>query len=82
MRPAFLITLAFAVLNVTVINPIGAHMNGRYKAMEMRYFERPENALSSAAKLGTKSAKESRMRVINCFITLVYKTLKHFYTII
>ena len=40
VRPAFLITLGFAVLNVAVINPIGAGMNARYKDLEMRYLEK------------------------------------------
>ena len=40
MRPALLVTLGFALLNVTVINPIGATMNARYRALEQRYLER------------------------------------------
>lgn len=40
VRPAFTITLAFAILNITVLNPIGAHLNARYKALETRYFDR------------------------------------------
>lgn len=40
VRPALLVTLSFAVLNVAVINPIGAVMNARYKALELRYLDR------------------------------------------
>jgi lipopolysaccharide export system permease protein len=40
MMPALIVTLVFALLNVTVINPIGAVMNARYKALEMHYLER------------------------------------------
>ena len=40
MRPALLVTLGFSLLNVAVINPMGAVMNARYKALEMRYLER------------------------------------------
>ncbi|MDD4615944.1 MAG: LptF/LptG family permease [Alphaproteobacteria bacterium] len=40
MRPALFITLCFAILNVAVINPLGASMNAKFKALEMRYFER------------------------------------------
>ncbi|MFA4994280.1 MAG: LPS export ABC transporter permease LptG [Bdellovibrionales bacterium] len=40
VRPALLITLVFALLNIAIINPIGANMNARYKALEGRYLER------------------------------------------
>jgi lipopolysaccharide export system permease protein len=40
MRPALLVTFGFAVLNVAIINPIGAVMNARYKALEAHYLER------------------------------------------
>jgi lipopolysaccharide export system permease protein len=40
VRPALLITLGFAILNIAIINPIGAGMNAKYKDLEMRYLER------------------------------------------
>ncbi len=40
MRPALVVTLGFAILNIALINPIGAMMNARYKMMEMHYLER------------------------------------------
>ncbi len=40
MRPALLVTLGFALLNVAVINPIGAMMNARYRALEMHHLAR------------------------------------------
>ena len=40
MAPALTVTLAFALLNVTIINPTGAVMNARYRALEMHYLER------------------------------------------
>lgn len=40
MRPALLVTLGFALLNVAVLNPLGAMMNARYRALEMHYLAR------------------------------------------
>lgn len=40
MRPALVLTAVFAVLNVMLINPAGAALNARYKALEARYLER------------------------------------------
>jgi lipopolysaccharide export system permease protein len=40
VRPAFFVTLIFALINIAIINPIGANMNARYKDLETRYLER------------------------------------------
>jgi len=40
LMPALLVTLAFSLINITIINPIGAEMNARYRTMEMHYLER------------------------------------------
>ncbi|MDR3450701.1 MAG: LPS export ABC transporter permease LptG [Alphaproteobacteria bacterium] len=40
MMPALLVTLIFSLLNIAVINPMGAAMNARYHMMEMHYLER------------------------------------------
>jgi lipopolysaccharide export system permease protein len=40
MAPALTVTLVFAIINIAVINPIGAVMNARYRTMEMHYLER------------------------------------------
>ncbi len=40
MTPALFVTLAFSLLNITIINPIGAAMNANYRLLEMRYLER------------------------------------------
>lgn len=40
LAPALVLTFIFSLLNITVINPIGAALNGRYKAMEAHYLER------------------------------------------
>lgn len=40
LAPALLVTLAFGWFNVTLLNPIGATLNSRYKEMEARYLDR------------------------------------------
>ena len=40
LMPALTVTLIFSFLNVTMINPIGAVFNTRYKALEMHYLQR------------------------------------------
>jgi lipopolysaccharide export system permease protein len=40
LTPALLVTLAFALINITIINPLGAVMSARYKSLEMHYLER------------------------------------------
>ena len=40
LLPALIVTLLFSFFNVTLINPIGAAFNSRYKQLEMRYLER------------------------------------------
>ncbi|HAX91015.1 MAG TPA: LPS export ABC transporter permease LptG [Rhodospirillaceae bacterium] len=37
LAPAFVVTLFFGVINVTTINPVGAHMTARYQEMETKY---------------------------------------------
>lgn len=38
--PALAVTLVFSFVNVTIINPIGAALNGRYKELETHYLQR------------------------------------------
>ena len=38
--PALMVTLIFSFINVTIINPIGATLNGKYKELEMHYLQR------------------------------------------
>ena len=39
LMPALLVTLAFSCINVTMINPMGAIMNARYKDLETHYLD-------------------------------------------
>jgi len=40
LAPALFVTLFFSFLNVTLINPIGASLEGKYKQLESRYLQR------------------------------------------
>jgi lipopolysaccharide export system permease protein len=40
LAPALIVTLIFSFINVTLINPIGAALSGRYKQLEMHYLQR------------------------------------------
>jgi len=39
LAPALLITLLFSFFNITLINPVGAIFNGKYKELELHYLE-------------------------------------------
>ncbi len=39
MAPALVVTFAFGLLNLFCLNPLGATLNGRYKALEARYLD-------------------------------------------
>ncbi|MBV8060419.1 MAG: LptF/LptG family permease, partial [Alphaproteobacteria bacterium] len=39
LAPALMVTLIFGGLNLSIINPLGAHFSSRYKQLEMRYLE-------------------------------------------
>lgn len=40
LAPALVVTLIFSFINVTLINPLGAELSGRYKQLEMHYLQR------------------------------------------
>ncbi len=40
LAPALIVTLIFSFINVTLINPIGANLSGRYKQLETHYLSR------------------------------------------
>ena len=49
LLPALIVTLLFSFFNVTLLNPIGAAFNGRYRQLEAHYLQRvPTLELSGA----------------------------------
>jgi lipopolysaccharide export system permease protein len=63
--PALVITLAFAILNITVINPVGAGMNARYRALEMRYLERVPTLELTGAGLWLRQRDDAKRYLLH-----------------
>jgi lipopolysaccharide export system permease protein len=60
LMPALIVTLLFSFFNVTVINPIGAAMNGRYKSLEMHYLQRVPTLELTGAGLWLRQRDDQR----------------------
>ncbi|MDD3029933.1 MAG: LPS export ABC transporter permease LptG [Alphaproteobacteria bacterium] len=65
VRPALLITFVFSLLNIAVINPIGASMNARYKALELRYLERVPTLELTGAGLWLRQSNDDRRYLLH-----------------
>jgi lipopolysaccharide export system permease protein len=65
VRPAFLITLVFAILNIAILNPIGASMNTRYKALEGRYLERTPTLELTGAGLWLRQRDDAKRYLLH-----------------
>lgn len=60
LGPALVVTLAFGGLNTALINPIGAAMNARYKALEARYLSRVTSLELTGAGLWLRQSEGER----------------------
>jgi len=58
--PALIITLLFSFFNVTLMNPIGAIFNSRYKALEMHYLQRIPTLELTGAGLWLRQRDDER----------------------
>jgi len=58
--PALVVTLLFSFLNVTLLNPIGAIFNSRYKALEMHYLQRVPTLELTGAGLWLRQRDNTR----------------------
>jgi lipopolysaccharide export system permease protein len=65
VRPALFITLVFAIFNITIINPIGASMNARYKDLESRYLERTPTLELSGAGLWLRQRDDAKRYLLH-----------------
>jgi len=65
VRPALLITLGFAILNITVLNPIGAGMNAKYKILEGRYLERTPTLELTGAGLWLRQHDDAKRYLLH-----------------
>jgi lipopolysaccharide export system permease protein len=60
LAPALIITLVFSFFNVTLINPIGAALNVKYRDLEMRYLQRTPTLELTGAGLWLRQHNDAR----------------------
>ena len=60
LTPALIVTLLFSFCNITLINPIGAVFNSRYKQLEMHYLERAPTLELTGAGLWLRQRDSER----------------------
>lgn len=65
VRPAFLLTFGFALLNITILNPIGTGMNAKFKALESRYFDRAPTLELTGAGLWLRQQDEGKSYLLH-----------------
>ena len=65
MMPSLIVTLIFAILNLVLINPAGAVMNARYRAMEMRYLDRVPTLELTGAGLWLRQKSEQKRYLLH-----------------
>src|SRR3984957_14941581 len=65
LPPALIVTLLFSFVNVTLINPIGAAFNSRYKQLEMRYLERVPTLELTGAGLWLRQHDDQRRYLLH-----------------
>ncbi|MDE1901650.1 MAG: LPS export ABC transporter permease LptG [Alphaproteobacteria bacterium] len=65
LAPALWVTLAFGLLNIAVVNPAGAVMNARYKAMEMHYLDRVPTLELTGAGLWLRQSSDGRRYLLH-----------------
>ena len=60
LAPALLVTLIFSLVNVTIINPVGAIMTTRYQEMETRYLKGGPSLELTGAGLWLRQKEQDR----------------------
>ncbi|HBM91119.1 MAG TPA: LPS export ABC transporter permease LptG [Rhodospirillaceae bacterium] len=65
LAPALLVTLVFGIINVTLVNPVGATMATRYKALEARYFKRSLSLELTGAGLWLRQEEGERRYLLH-----------------
>jgi len=60
LMPALIVTLLFSFFNVTLLNPVGALFNGKYKELEARYLEHTPTLELTGAGLWLRQRDASR----------------------
>lgn len=65
LAPALFVTLFFGVIYVMLMNPLGATMNARYKAMETRYLRRSPSLELTGAGLWLRQEDGERQYLLH-----------------
>lgn len=65
LMPALFITALFGFFNVTLLNPIGAMFNGRYKELEMHYLQRVPTLELTGAGLWLRQSDGGRRYLLH-----------------
>jgi lipopolysaccharide export system permease protein len=65
LAPALIVTLIFSFVNVTLLNPIGAAMNGKYKQLEMHYLQRIPTIELTGAGLWLRQRDDDRRYLLH-----------------
>lgn len=63
--PALVVTLMFSFFNVTMLNPIGAVFNSRYKTLEMHYLQRVPTLELTGAGLWLRQRDDQRRYLLH-----------------
>jgi len=65
LTPALLATLTFSFFNVTILNPIGAVFNGKYRTLEAHYLEHAPTLELTGAGLWLRQHDENRRYLLH-----------------
>ena len=65
LAPALLVTLLFGFLNVTVLNTVGAAMNGRYKELDQHYLQHAPTLELTGAGLWLRQRDDTRRYLLH-----------------
>jgi lipopolysaccharide export system permease protein len=65
LAPALLVTLLFSFINVTLLNPVGATLSGRYKQLEMHYLQRVPTIELTGAGLWLRQRDNDRRYLLH-----------------
>ncbi len=65
LLPALVVTLLFSFFNVTLMNPIGAVFNSRYKALEMHYLQKVPTLELTGAGLWLRQRDDERRYLLH-----------------
>lgn len=65
LAPPLIVTLFFSLINVTLINPVGAALSGRYKQLEMHYLQRVPTLELTGAGLWLRQRDSDRRYLLH-----------------